>query len=816
MQPMEILPYSIYVDHRPVRVAFLVDPNGDKEWFEAILEYNKDKWGGKFNPIILCDGKELTSEWWDFLREYDPDIIQSTVSLEEDLLKKLHTFLTPYSIQQYSGEGHYVRADNDYISILPTQQNISWVGRDMFDTKSNLVIFEFDETTPVEIKEFLGRNFGILENNQMTCYPIKKCLEGCNTKTYKITNLESLNEALLEWGEFHTKVVFPIQICSLPNTFKDVEYGGDDEKFAVVVGDSFDEFAYFWNRTLSIHDWMRTGITQLLLTKAFAENEILRPGLGKFINKFTGQTGNNNSHGMRFVSFSLEETEIKSISDLFNGSTWHPKTFAKFNSPQVPKFSDYSSMMYLKKGLEFYRANSNEEHILINEPDVKEGMMGGEYWVADVYIQFRPERFTNIIGKDYWWQLPRRNSLSNDLRIFNKPTRINSAGSFSIILRRRSGFFPEENKVVIKIPDDNDVFHGLLCGEGYSFVGKDQRERFLSRPFYAVRKSDKGKYFLGVINLFPDFLNAHHFIQERYWRRMFEIMSNKGKSKDEESKRNIYNLLKKNIDSEHDFKKEEDLSWLSEHVLQLTKTSAKQEIDLKITRFIDEAKKETEEYNNKEKQNKFEFYENDLKEKISELLELNILLVGVKPKCPHCGYRIWYHINEIRQAINCRGCGYEYNIQAEEPWQYRLNSLVRSAFGSHGTLPVLLVIGQLMFEARNSFIYSPSLDLLSKPETGDKLIHYGEVDLVCVKDGKFIIGEIKQSVSLFKKSDFDKMLELAKKIKPDTIIFSSLDREPSQSVKSNIDRIKEELKDLEVEVVWYPIDSWAFEPSPVR
>ena len=76
---MELSPYSIYANNRPFRIAFLVNPDGDGEWFDIIRDYNREKWGGRFNPIILTNGKTIEDSWWKFLRDYDPDIIFSSV-----------------------------------------------------------------------------------------------------------------------------------------------------------------------------------------------------------------------------------------------------------------------------------------------------------------------------------------------------------------------------------------------------------------------------------------------------------------------------------------------------------------------------------------------------------------------------------------------------------------------------------------------------------------------------------------------------------------------------------------------------------------
>jgi len=57
---MQNSPYSIYIDKRPLRIAFLIDPNQtDFEQLDAIFEYNHGKWGGRFNPIIFTDGSTI-------------------------------------------------------------------------------------------------------------------------------------------------------------------------------------------------------------------------------------------------------------------------------------------------------------------------------------------------------------------------------------------------------------------------------------------------------------------------------------------------------------------------------------------------------------------------------------------------------------------------------------------------------------------------------------------------------------------------------------------------------------------------------------
>ena len=119
-----------------------------------------------------------------------------------------------------------------------------------------------------------------------------------------------------------------------------------------------------------------------------------------------------------------------------------------------------------------------------------------------------------------------------------------------------------------------------------------------------------------------------------------------------------------------------------------------------------------------------------------------------------------------------------------------------------------MVLGQLFEESETSFFFSPNLDLLTEPqdESSEKLKTAAEVDIACIQDGKFIIGEVKQSMSLFKEKHFDDMAEIAERVKPDIVLFSCMDlRQPTQNIANHIDRIGERLSPLEIDVKWYEL-----------
>jgi hypothetical protein len=83
-------------------------------------------------------------------------------------------------------------------------------------------------------------------------------------------------------------------------------------------------------------------------------------------------------------------------------------------------------------------------------------------------------------------------------------------------------------------------------------------------------------------------------------------------------------------------------------------------------------------------------------------------------------------------------------------------------------------------------------------------------------DGKFVIGEVKQSRGLFDEATFRKMETIARRLLPDVLLFSSMDQEPSALITREVKRLSEALSPLGVAVRWYRLNEHNFEPSPVR
>lgn len=801
---METAPYPIYVDKRPIKTAFLIDPKSlDKDTFNNLFNFNFEKWNGRFNPIIFTDGKKIDEKSWNFLKNYDPDVIQSLVIIQKPLLKKIEDSLSPFTIELNDPKNHISSGSTQYIRFgHPTQDAISKIAPKYMWGESDFILFNLEKTNTELLKKFIHYNFGTYD------YPFLPQISQKLTtkKEYLIEGSESLNTALLELTSIRKNSVFPIQLSTIPNSCKDVAYNKLNEHFTVIIGDSASDLAYYWNRSLIIPHWMRHNICHIWLPVELARDEKLKEGLQMFFRQQTSRIGNNDGKAIQFVSFSLKKEELEKIAKTLGEKVWGPsKTI--INPETTPDYGEYKKFFHIKSGMDFYQAHSKEENIVINEPELPLGVQGGN-WMLDVYIQYRPERFqhTNV---RHWWRLPNRNHLTQ-LIFSYKTARIKENGIPSVLMETKSDFKPDEANLGIRIPDDSDMIRSYIYGQNRPMYTGDPRASIIdNKTYFHTQRSDKGRYLSGLIGLFKGLASAHDQFSEKYWRKMFDVLSHQNLKGDEEKKKVIFNKLKKRKNNFPKDKAEQDeeLTWLAEYTLSLSKEHGKMGKEVSFQVFLEARQKDFEEENKKQKWNrKFKEEENQLKGELEDLIEQNILFMGIKPHCPSCGYSNWFHIDEIKQKNECEGCGHVFTVSPEQTWFYRLNSLVQAGCSHHGLVPVLLALGRLQDDARSSFVYDVSLDIFKKVKKN--FTHLGDLDIVCIQDGKFIIGEVKQTIGLFKQSDFDKAFKIAKLIKPDKIIFSSIDK-PTPKITKSVQELKDKLSPFEIEVEWLNLP-WIF------
>jgi hypothetical protein len=806
-------PYSIYVNKRPLRVAFLMEDKAEAmDSIDSVLAYNRDRWGGRYNPLILTDGRTIPDSWWSFLESIDPDIVHSLVPLSEELIGLIDRRIAPYLLRHpgrpeaAEPPSRHLHLDDEGLSLLPTPMNVrmaSWaIG------ESSLVLFDthWQRTEPL-LKRFIEWNFG---GYSPPSQAVTRALEAVRTQPYTITDVGSLVAPLTELSAFRA-FTYPIQLCSVPKeSLPNVRYDRYGETFHVIVGDSPRDVAYFWNRPAALPLWSRTHLNQLWLPIAIATDPLLRTALVAWL-QHAADPGGNSQGSIRFVSFSLSESQLLEIVEPLAQGIRAFRSSAILSEMPAPDVAEGPPGPRGQSSMDLYRATGTVERLTLLEPDLPQGPSQGECWMADVYVEFRPERYPNIIGRDVWWQLPRMNELA--WHIFRRPSRILRTRYPSVLMKRG------DRRLDVALPDDIAIFAQLATlrnGPYYTVDARhDQSDPGHGRvPFQSARRSEKGRYLSGLLDLFDGLFEASNTLEERYWRRMFNLLCGRTGEKDSALLERVKNKLRKQLGANRAgfYENDKSMDWLTEYVVDVARGLPMASRELEFRDFDENARTELADFNARQTGEAWVYSAADTVTALSSLTERGVLLLGFQARCPACGYRAWHHIDDVKQAMRCGGCNAVFPLPPEQRWHYRLNTLVRAAYGEHGLLPVVLVLGQLLMDARTSFMFAPCLDVFEDGEKGP----FGDLDIAAIVDGRFVVGEVKQSRGLFDEATFTKMESIAKRLLPDELLFASMDREPSPLIAAQIAQLSARLRPVGVAVRWYQLHADKFGPSPVR
>jgi hypothetical protein len=929
--------YSVLVNKRPIKFAFLVNPAGPawQEQLDAIWTYNLDKWGGRFNTIIPTNGNEIDPEWWQFLKRIDPDYVYSATALSDELLERIKADVCPIDIElprpnQSSTDRPQIFTYNDTIQVVPTSRNISRLSRTPF-LDSQLIILRPGYNADEEVKRFIIRNFG--EYPDIIFW--NKVLEGVRHQVFQVNTKAELVEALKQISLPPANYVYPIQFSAIesPKFYLDYQLEHSYDVFGLIIGDTFEDQLFAWHKVFfsTYNQWHR--LNHVWLPTAFANDLEVMEALGEWLRRMTEH--------VHLFSLSIPESKLNEVGERLDITKESRrlmrqelyKTATAYSSFPFPKFSEglqssfwnrFSNQLRPPKEADYYRAYSLNEEFEIKSPAPADGLRDKGYWMTEVFIEADRNRFYNEKvylrqNSSFWWQLPRKNYLATD--IFREKARINAQGIPTIQLPAKTP------QLKFQLPDERELLRHCVLGDVHGKMF-DQVKRKGS-DITEVEFSNIGKYLSGFLEVFGGLAFAHDVLADRFWRNMFGILSGQDLAEDPTAISKVRDKLRKRVEGNKTASEiRENLEDLADYVIELSKEVSLEGEKIEFKRFLEEAQREHDEFRQypwllhhadlkdsvslfgkmkerrdpvskylyakltpdtrrmidsydpshppyealitsflidtnklltgeslydrdafakvqlseyvqsliaqqlegpyviilnrmlleeaypseivKEQSNadriNWDFDENSIRRPLSRMLELGIIQMGFSQKCPRCGSINWYLIDEAGQKVICDGCRYEFSMPVEPKISYRLNSLVRRGIFAHGLVPVVLVLGQLLKDARSSFFYSPTLAF--RTAEGKK----GDLDIVCIKDGQFVIGEVKKR-KRFNLMQSSTLAKVAEAMEADILLFSSLEEVQRNDSKEIINKVREKLEGSNLQAGWYQLGSEVFEPS---
>jgi hypothetical protein len=157
-----------------------------------------------------------------------------------------------------------------------------------------------------------------------------------------------------------------------------------------------------------------------------------------------------------------------------------------------------------------------------------------------------------------------------------------------------------------------------------------------------------------------------------------------------------------------------------------------------------------------------------LPEEVVDLLKKELLERGVLLKCLSCGYLSWYPVQSVGQGFQCSRC-FETQVYESNPlWLYKLPEVIFQGFEDNMQVP-LLTLHYLKQTSKHSFEWLPDSNVFWS-EKGKQVS--GNIDVICLRDGKFYVGEAKSNDNI-DREQFSFYERICKSVDIDGVVFAT-------------------------------------------
>lgn len=815
-----------------MRIAYVLEDGVDAHgWLDQIFAKCFARHGGRQSLIVPSIDGNISDRYRSWLRAIDPDVVMLLTYRNEDVAFGLGVLLGDTLLEQRPRKRGEIEGHPRVSLERPALTALSWIP--FFKTVSGLrrqpIEFILDRYPGWKDDGLIKDNFGTLYGS-MEQFPIHEqigvrplMLTPENPPEHRwhfgVANADEVQDPYIVLENLPRHGTPTLSHLSNLNCQPFRPSHAWRDAFCLVVGDSLEDRIACWNAALLFDDATTQPIKTLRVPSAVIADVEKTAKVVSFLRSANWLGGNSGPPRVAVRSHSLSQaslaefvarigpaarsevsfTAIASLDDCCPASEadMHSVYRAFVPSPTTAETAAAEPSTFVAAPVPFHLKYGAGQH-----PILSQGI-----WYVDLTIdKFNDHgRYSNIRQS---WVLPKRRQL---IRYFVEieGTRILRYGNLSVPV--------DANAQAIEVtqPDDKTLFGRLLVEVGHHAYGDIRYERDTRPAFQYFEPSDKGRYLAGLLGMFGSLSDIEHMMNTRFWRRQFYAMG----APANDQRAEVTTALQRRLTGRTGSLLIDDADgWdrLADRVVQIASKLKVPRLRTRYDRLLKLWLEELNEAINLDENLKqradsiLPEAPDELKSSLGFLVDRRVFYRGHEWVCRNCSHRNWAGIRVLADMMPCEVCATEHHLPVDVAMDFRLNEFFATCLREHDTLTVACILAALRQEAKSFFSFYPQTAIYRKYPEEQQGRPSRELDIVCVTDGKFAIGEAKARAELIAPSDIADLAETAKDLHADVAILAALADE-RELMPAKLEQLRKLLPSaIEVRSI---VTRWDDEPS---
>jgi hypothetical protein len=782
----------------PIRVCFLVPHDAPPAMLTAIFKECYERWGGRDSLIVPVRDDVISDAYWNWVRAVDPDVVYSYVTVGDALLRRIDRTWMPSIFKV-----HVVRDDHtNYVprygvdglktlSVLPAFANQDRIG----PQRRPALLSRYLKWTPDTL---VADSFGVnpFGPGTMQVVAVRKHADlyavGERDPQYHGEAAErefgSATEVLKMMTERAWEQLTMVQLSGsgyegLAHFCESAWIGS----FSVVVGDTSTDRIAFWNGRIGFADYFRRNIIAVHISEEEARDPELLGALERFIRSASPWESN----GVRRVTVRSSSTSDDLLQSVVAALRpyLHPTT-ERFSNANACAPKDIMQPVFVRqRALERYTdgfvALQPAIPAHLTGPHPPSSFLAGGAWSVEMMVYREGDH--NAYGANRQILIPRRWQAVRQITE-GAIAKTSVSGGIKLIASEAG------KSLTLRFSDDDVTYVTRLFSRPEYLWRDDPRTRLEHASIYP-RISEAGRRLLGFLNRLGDIKDAHRVLEDEFWKTVLAQMAVPRASSDPAKRAVLLNRLDKNLKRRRitSIETRDHLEALAEIVAAVAPTLPSLGTSREYAWFVSEFEKTIEALRLRDTSSDESARKRAVAARVNDEVqsrcEEGILIQGYAWSCRRCLHANWATVDAVKKIMSCEVCGWDTSIAADFQWTFRLDEYIAHGIYMGGLRGLVWALGALASFPRYAFQFSPPLDIFDGAE------HITDADVACVRDGLFIVGEVKESDRDVNDALGNTLVEVGRKVMPDVILIACMDDAGFGKVKVQVERVRTALDD---------------------